>query len=67
MQKAKKIERKTVVKSKVKEKLTKVKNLLLPWQWCHKTFLVARLYSLKCHSLGLQAQSDAAREVSPQG
>jgi hypothetical protein len=26
-----------------------------------------QLYSLKCHSLGLQAQSDVAREVSPQG
>jgi hypothetical protein len=24
---------------------------------------MARLYSLKCHSLGLQAQSNAAREV----
>jgi hypothetical protein len=26
---------------------------------------MARLYYLKCHSLGLEAQSEAAREVFP--
>jgi hypothetical protein len=55
-----------VAKSIVKEKLTKVKNLLpLPRQQRLKMFLMAHLYSLKCHSLALQAQSDAAREVFP--
>jgi hypothetical protein len=63
-----KLERKTIEKSKAKEKLTKVKNLmLLPRQWCYKMFLMAITLFFKCHSLGLQAQSDAAREVSPKG
>jgi hypothetical protein len=31
-----------------------------------KDLVMARLYSLKCHLLGLQVQSDATKEVFPQ-
>jgi hypothetical protein len=64
--KSKKLKRITIAKSKAKEKLRKVKNLLmLPRQRRHKMFLWWQLYSLKCHSLGIQAQSDVVREVFP--
>jgi hypothetical protein len=41
----------------LKEWLTPIKHFISRW-W-------QQLYSSKCHSLGLQAQSDVAREVLP--
>jgi hypothetical protein len=66
--KKQKLKRRTITKSKAKEKITNVKNLLLlPQQRCQKIFLTAATLFFKFHSLGLQAQSDAERKVSPQG
>jgi hypothetical protein len=64
--KNKKLKRKTIAKSKAKENLKNVKNLLLLLgNGTIKCSWWRQLYSLKCHSLCLQAQSDATREVSP--
>jgi predicted AlkP superfamily phosphohydrolase/phosphomutase len=64
--KKEKTEKKSYLQSLKRKKLTKVKNLLLlPRQWRQKTFLMAATLFLKMHSLGLQVDSDAAREVFP--
>jgi hypothetical protein len=59
--------RNTLAKSKEKEKLTKVKNLLLlPRQRCQKMFLMAANLFFKIPRIGNPtAQSDIARDCFP--